>query len=538
MEPLRVMIVEDEMLVQLHLEQIVAEMGHEVVGRATTAGEAVARAALCKPEVVLLDIQLRGGTDGMTVARALREQFGCEVVFATARGEEAMLKRAEAVGAAAYLVKPFSTEDVHLALQVALTRRPAANRSVGRTATAPARFGAGTRMLVYSHDTLGVGHLQRSLKLIRAVIKRHPDTSVLLVTGSPIADRYELPDGADYVKLPAVRKVGSNDYEARSLPISGDSVRSIRSNLLLRVVKDYEPNVLLADHAPLGMKEELKPSLEWLTARGGCRRILGLRDVIDDAAIVTESWKRSGIYESIQTYYDHVVVYGSPDLYDTVSEYGLVGPLAHRTQYVGYVCEDFSKSSEGPAGGQRRRPRVAVSIGGGDGAGSMLIAYLEMLRRFQDDLEVDSELLTGPLASSDLVERVRGEAEGLPVVVREFMPSTAEWFTDADLVVSTAGYNTVTGVLAHAKRALLIPRLLHRREQLVRARRLEAMGLVGCLHPLDTAPERMFTAVRTALGSAESPLEAARVANRLPLDGAQRFAEFCDGLEVEARVAS
>lgn len=168
----------------------------------------------------------------------------------------------------------------------------------------------------------------------------------------------------------------------------------------------------------------------------------------------------------------------------------------------------------------------------------MLIAYLEMLRRFQDDLEVDSELLTGPLASSDLVERVRGEAEGLPVVVREFMPSTAKWFADADLVVSTAGYNTVTGVLAHAKRALLIPRLLHRREQLVRARRLEAMGLVGCLHPLDTAPERMFTAVRTALGSSESPLEAARVANRLPLDGAQRFAEFCDGLEVEARVAS
>lgn len=544
MIPRKLMIVEDEMLVQLHLEQIIKDMGHEVIAKVTTAKQAIEEASREVPELVLMDISLPGPRDGISAAKELRERFGCEVVFATAHVDDDTLARAEAVDASGYLVKPFSSTQVNAVLRTALarcgrtvevaerrvveSRDPDVERPVGRP------FGHGTRMLVYSHDTFGMGHLQRSMKLIRAVMEKHPGTSVLLVTGSPVVHRYELPPGADYVKLPAVQKIGADAYASRSLAMSGDGVRNFRSNLLLRIVRDYDPNVLLVDHSPAGMQGELVPSLEWLSERTNCRRILGLRDVTDDGENVRALWKKQGVYELLETSYDHIVVYGDREFYDPVVEYQLSTGTRAKVQYMGFVC-DQSSTHDTCAPVEKCPQRVAVSIGGGDGAASMIESYLDMVRQFGAQLNVTSEILTGPLVAPEDKRRIYAKAEGLPVVIHEFMQSTTRFFADADLVIATAGYNTVTQILCHAKRALLIPRVLHRREQLVRSRRLESLELVACLNPMDCSPERLFAAVRDALSEPRLALVEARKRNRLPLDGAERFAEFCGQLTVEAR---
>ena len=531
----RLMIVEDEMLVQLHLERVVIEMGHEVTAKASTARQAIEEASQVAPELVLMDINLPGSRDGISAAKELRERYGCAVVFATAHADEATLMRAEAVAPAGYLVKPFTSTEVRAAVQMALARtpvKPAPRRSVRASPKHLEPFGTGTRMLVYSHDSFGMGHLQRSLKLIRAVIKRNPGTSILLVTGSPAVHRYELPEGADYVKLPSVRKIGPEAYTSRSLAMSGEGVRNLRSNLLLHIVRDYDPNVVLVDHSPAGMQGEFVPALHWLSERTGCRRILGLRDVTDDAANVRELWSKQGIYDLMQRHYDDIIVYGDRDFYDPVLEYRLQAAIGKKVQYVGFVCEAALAPSEDLRVGARK-PRVAVSIGGGDGAVSMIFDYLEMIRRFGAQLDIETEILTGPLIAADDLRQVRERAEGLPVVIHEFMASTSRFFAEADLVVCTAGYNTVTQLLRHAKRALLIPRVLHRREQLVRSRRLEALGLVRCLHPTDCSPGRLFSEIRAALAEPVHRLVEARQQELLPLDGAERFAEFCSGLMVE-----
>ncbi|MBW2292084.1 MAG: response regulator [Deltaproteobacteria bacterium] len=539
----KLMIVEDEMLVQLHLEQIVKDMGHEVTATATSAEHAIEEASRVAPDLVLMDISLPGARDGISAAKELRERFGCAVVFATAHADEDTLKRTESVAASGYLVKPFTSAEVRAVVGTALAHprveaRPGtavgvtpANVDPGRTIRHP--FGPGTRMLVYSHDTFGMGHLQRSLKLIRSVMEHHPETSVLLVTGSPVAHRYELPDGADYVKLPAVQKVGSDAYASRTLAMSGPGVRNLRSNLLLRIVRDYDPNVLLVDHSPAGMQGELVPALEWLTERTRCRRILGLRDVTDDAANVRDSWRKQGIYELLHRCYDDIVIYGDRQFYDPVVEYQLPAALSENVHFLGFVCDRTPPESQ-QARGNVGKSRVAVSIGGGDGAVSMILDYLAMIRRFGSELDVHTEILTGPLAGAEDKRRIHEQADGLPVVIHEFMHSTTRFFAEADLVVATAGYNTVTQLLCHGRRALLIPRVLHRREQLVRARRLEALGLVSCLNPMDCSPERLFAAVRDALAGPEDALVEARRQGMLPLDGAERFAEFCGQLMVES----
>ncbi len=544
----KVLIVEDEAIVSLHLERIVAEMGLQVAGTAATAAEAIAQAEREPPELALIDIRLDGEGDGIDAAWALRRRHDCAVVFATAYADEETIARTVGLGAAGYVVKPFTSAGIRAAIATALAGRgdqerreeslvgaPAPSRRVseGRPVVSrnrPRRFGAGTRMLFYSHDTFGLGHLQRSTNLIRTLLREYPEMSALLVTGSPVVHRYELPEGADYVKLPAVRKVAADQYEARSLRIESAGIQSLRENLLLRTVRDYDPQVLLVDHAPLGMKGELRPALEWLAENGGCRRILGLRDITDAPDYVIQHWREQGIYDAMRDLYDDIVVYGSPDVYDLVTEYALPTDVAAKTHFLGYVREPDGVESVLPA--LSGRPAVAVSIGGGDGADGLIDVVIEMVQAFPEEVGFHIQILTGPLVGAERQQEFRERARGLPVEVFEFMQSTSQWFGRADLVVSTGGYNTVTQLLAHARRAIVVPRVLHRQEQLIRARRLEELGLAACLHPQDLTPRILLDAIRDALAREEEPLAMGRAAGLIALDGAERMAAFCGALEL------
>ncbi|MGE3171350.1 MAG: response regulator [Planctomycetota bacterium] len=660
----RILIVEDEMVVQLHLSRIVEELGYDVVGTAADRDEALEIAAQERPHLVLMDIHLASGTDGVDTASRLVEQLDCAVIFISAYADQATVERTEQVGAAGYLVKPFTQAQVRAAiatafashgrlqkekdrtrsltamlqrmggavfvvdgdgritfanqsaaelcgwpvyktygrpfvevvgaaasaaelasamarardgdgsaaatievtdpagkvlvvdlametiededspgqgLMLSLRRRDRQREAKAAAPVAPAApairtekraFGAGTRLLVYSHDTFGLGHLRRCTALIKSVCARYPAASVLLVTGSPMVHRYGMPHGSDYVKLPALVKVEAEQYEARSLQISGDSIRMLRSNLILHTVRDYRPNVLLVDHSPTGGKGELLPSLEWLRERGGCQRILGLRDVIDDPDAVVSLWQRTGIYDVLERHYDHVVVYGNREYYDPVTSYRLPASVAQRASFLNYVCNTDDGALDGAV--PSSRPLVLVTIGGGDGGGETVIEpFLQMMQQFGDRLDFDAEVLTGPFVDPEVEQRLREMAEDLPVRLRNFVPSTAALMRRADLVIATAGYNTVTDVLSLARRAVLIPRVLYRQEQWIRAQRLAELGLVTCLHPESVTPAGLFAAVQEALQ--QEPLVQAR-ARGLPLDGAARFADYCAGLQVDADV--
>jgi len=653
----RVLIVEDEMVVQLHLVRIVSEIGHEVIGTAMNTREALEVVERESPELVLMDIHLADGDDGVETARRLVRGRECAVIFCTAYADEATLKRVEEVGAAGYLVKPFTAPAVRAAISTALASHARLQRARGEAkalanileslsdalfvvdrlgkvsfanpraveltgwpvheaygkdlldvlkmpvdeerervrsalkgvrgeravravdgltvredagslrsfdlefepvvdedapeegvivklkdkgrgpapASAPKPrvrrpFGEGTRILVYSHDTFGLGHLRRCLSLVRTLCARYPRASALLVTGSPMVHRYPMPSGADYVKLPALRKVESEQYEARTLHIAGSEIRTMRSNLILHTVRDYDPNVLLVDHSPTGSKGELMPTLEWLSERGGCTRILGLRDILDEPESVIELWKKTGVYEVLKRHYDHFVVYGNRAVYDPPTRYAFPPELAARTRFVDYVCD---KSALGePIPPRAGKPLVVVSIGGGDGGGeSVILPFLEMMRLYRDRLDFRAEILTGPFMEPELEARALELAEGLPVELRGFIPSTAALFRSADLVVATTGYNTTTDLMLYARAALFIPRVLYRKEQLIRAERLSALGWSDHLAPEAVSPERLFLAIQAA--RAAGKMARARADGRLFLDGAEHFSDFCGTLEVE-----
>ncbi|MEE8454963.1 MAG: hypothetical protein V3R90_09480, partial [Limibaculum sp.] len=73
------------------------------------------------------------------------------------------------------------------------------------------------RTLLYSHDTFGLGHLRRSRTIATALIEADPDCSALIVTGSPIAGRFDFPQRVDHVRLPGVVKLADGSYTSSSL---------------------------------------------------------------------------------------------------------------------------------------------------------------------------------------------------------------------------------------------------------------------------------------------------------------------------------
>ena len=104
-EPLRVLIVEDEAVVLMQLETLLEDAGHEIVGMAMSANEAIPMIQETRPELVLLDLHLKDGSSGLDVARAVCSQGDVTVVFITANARKLSN---DMEGAAAVIAKPFN----------------------------------------------------------------------------------------------------------------------------------------------------------------------------------------------------------------------------------------------------------------------------------------------------------------------------------------------------------------------------------------------------------------------------------------------
>ena len=116
----RVLVVEDEAVVAIEIEHRLVRLGYAVCGRADSGEAGVLLARTQSPDVVLMDIGLAGGSDGVDSAARIREELAVPVVFLTAHSDQATLRRAGAAGPAGYVVKPFADRELAVALDIAL----------------------------------------------------------------------------------------------------------------------------------------------------------------------------------------------------------------------------------------------------------------------------------------------------------------------------------------------------------------------------------------------------------------------------------
>ena len=121
MNPLpRILIVEDESLIALDVSRRLTKLGFEVCGIVATGEQAVTLAAELKPDLMLMDIFLRGPIDGIVAAAVIRERHDLPIVFLTANSDEKTLNRAKFAYPASYLLKPFKERELQITVEMAL----------------------------------------------------------------------------------------------------------------------------------------------------------------------------------------------------------------------------------------------------------------------------------------------------------------------------------------------------------------------------------------------------------------------------------
>lgn len=345
------------------------------------------------------------------------------------------------------------------------------------------------RVMFYSHDTFGLGHIRRTQKIANAI--SDSEKSILIACSSPMASSFSSKPGIEYLNLPGFVKQVSGEYLPRALNIPMEEFVGLRANLLLAAVKNFRPDMLIVDKEPLGVKWELIPSLKYIREEKiGTKMVCGFRDILDEKEKIHEEWKRKGIFKGLEDYYDSLLVYGEQSNFDFVQEYGLPEKMSSKIVYTGYVQpkENFEKQ-DFPLEFPNNNPVVTFTLGGGGDGWNFIDIFLRMLeeKEMQDDLNF--VLLTGPFASVPLVERAkRLEREKSNLKVLEFTNNPQGLFEKSKLVISMGGYNSVVELLHMKKYPLILPRVQPREEQLIRAKVFKEKGLCDFIHPIELTP--------------------------------------------------
>jgi predicted glycosyltransferase len=371
------------------------------------------------------------------------------------------------------------------------------------------------RFIFYSHDGCGLGHLRRNLAIAAAVTEEDPEASVLLLTGCIELGAEGLAPNVELVALPALRKLGNGHYGARRMPISGTELRALRAGLISAAVESFRPDVLLIDKHPMGVRGELREALEQLPEWGG-RAVLGLRDILDDPATVREEWSRDGVIEFTEAHCDRLLIYGNPNVFDFVHEYGLPASLALRARHCGYVVHPDAARPLAPASPPTRPPRVLATAGGGEDGRRLLESFAGAAR----SARWEAAMVAGPQASPADQRALRRTAAAAGVEFHSSITDLPNRLPHVDALVSMGGYNTLSEALSLGTPTLCVPRAHPRTEQLLRARSFASLGLLRLVEPERLSPELVRTEVEALLGRDRREV-AARAHAVLGFDGAR-----------------
>lgn len=339
------------------------------------------------------------------------------------------------------------------------------------------------RILMYSHDTFGLGHLRRCRAIAHALVERYKGLYVLIISGSQIAGTFDFRARVDFVKIPSVIKLYNGQYTSIDELIDLQDTLAIRKTIIRNTAEAFEPDILIVDKEPLGLKGEVEDTLQMLKGRG-TRLVLGLRDVMDAPDRLNQEWQKKQVIEKIDRLYDEIWVYGTKDFYDPLT--GLPGceNLRGRRTFTGFLRRHLP-AVQYPVSLPFTNPYILVTAGGG-GDGADLMEWVLSAYERDKSLPHPAVMVLGPFMPLSAREMLTKRADALENVhVIEFDNRMEALMAGAIGVVGMGGYNTFCEILSFDKRAIIVPRVEPREEQLIRATRASELGLVGLLHPDD-----------------------------------------------------
>lgn len=373
-----------------------------------------------------------------------------------------------------------------------------------------------TRLLLYCHNAVGLGHIVRTTRIAAAAAERD-DCECRIITGCRFLRSIPLDPRVRAEELPAVRIVQGG----RIVSAEGDDARVMesRAERIEEYTRAWAPDVFLADHSPTGLGGELVRTLAAARREGWPTRFVwGLRDIQvapQHASHMIRRPANPALKEALSAFCC-AIGYSDKEWIDPFEVYK-DWVLPARLDYVGVVTRRPLPPSE-PAS-----PTVVALSGGGQGGAHMFRLLLRAVLPLVESDGVRLRCVVGPFGSGEGLEIPGGLRDRVELLPES---STEEAVRDASLVVSRVGYNTAYSLVQTDLPLVFVPLPAPGDEQSYRAGLLARLPGISVVEQESPGAEELLRAeVLRGLGSG-------RVARELPfsVDGARRTAEWLAAL--------
>ena len=337
------------------------------------------------------------------------------------------------------------------------------------------------RVLIYSHDSFGLGHLRRCRAIAHSLVEADSSVSVLILSGSPIIGSFDFRSRVDFVRIPGVIKLRNGEYVSLSLHIDIEETLAMRSSIIHHTADIFDPDLLIVDKEPLGLRGEVRPTLDLLCERG-TPMVLGLRDVMDDPTALETEWERKNAVPALSRYYDELWVYGLPQICEPLEGIDLPASVRRRMVYTGYLRREVSTAAgKHDICGLADGDFLLVTAGGG-GDGEEVVDWVLAAYEHDPGPLPPALIVFGPFMMPERQAAYDARAARLGKVrAITFDAHLEALMARAMGVVAMGGYNTFCEILSFDKPALILPRTVPRLEQYIRARRAAELGLMTML---------------------------------------------------------
>ena len=339
--------------------------------------------------------------------------------------------------------------------------------------------------MFYCQHILGMGHLIRSVEIVRGLI---PDFQICFINGGQIIPEFEFPTEIEVINIPAVK----TDSEFNELRPVDDSltmaeVETVRTKMLLDTCDRFQPDILIIELFPFGRRRfsfELIPLLEKAKAMG-TKIVSSVRDIV----VTKQNQQRheEKVCRLINKYFDLLLIHGDPNFVKLNLSFSRINDLNCPVRYTGYVVQPVPKPRS-----LRDRPLILVSVGGGRFGHDLLECVARSAPTLATQIPHEIQMFTGPFCPQLVLERLQELALSQEnLTVERYTTNLLEYMQQADLSIGMGGYNTTMNILSTGVRAMMMAfQGNNDKEQLTRLGKLDKIGRVRMIQPQDLDPEQ------------------------------------------------
>ena len=372
-------------------------------------------------------------------------------------------------------------------------------------------------LLFYCQHAMGMGHLVRSLALADALSQSF---RVVLLNGGEMPSCLSLPQTIEIVNLPPLRLVDGQLISCDSR-YSVVQTQDARMDKILNLFRRLRPEVLLIELYPFGRKKfefELLPLLEAAKTQSSFAPLIvcSLRDILVSGRANQQTHEERIVFTA-NRWFDAILVHSDPSFSRLEESFQPRMRLSASVHHTGFVVADRQK----PPLERLRNGPIVVSAGGGHYGFQLLSSAIEAHALLSQTEPLTMKLVAGPFLSEPQWKDLCVASDGRRgVTLVRSVPDLYSELSQARASISQCGYNTAMEIIQAQIPALVVPFADRGEdEQLRRAQRLEALGVVRVLEQKELTPERLAEEIETLIDFRPRTAD-------LNLDGARRSTEI------------